>query len=65
MQVEELAKQVREVTGHNVQKAYIDAGYTGAQTAQAAGEERIRLEDTHHDHQTLEGRECIIRCGGS
>lgn len=43
-QVEELAKQVQEVTGHNVQVAYVDAGYTGEQSAEAAEGEGIRLE---------------------
>lgn len=40
-QVEELAKQVQQ---HNVQVAYVDAGYTGEQAAEAASEEGIRLE---------------------
>lgn len=43
-QVEELARQVQQVTGHNVQVAYVDAGYTGEQAAEAAEEEGIRLE---------------------
>lgn len=43
-QVEELAKQVQKVTGHNVQIAYVDAGYTGKQAAEAAQGEGIRLE---------------------
>jgi transposase len=43
-QVEELAKQVQEATGHNVQIAYVDAGYTGEKAAEAAEEQGIRLE---------------------
>jgi transposase len=43
-QVEELARQVQEATGHNVQIAYVDAGYTGEQAAEAAEEQGIRLE---------------------
>ena len=43
-QVEELAKQVQEATGHNVQIAYVDAGYTGEGAAEAAEEQGIRLE---------------------
>jgi transposase len=43
-QVEELARQVQEVTGDNVQIAYVDAGYTGEQAAEAAEGEGIRLE---------------------
>jgi transposase len=43
-QVAELAKQVQEATGHNVQIAYVDAGYTGESAAEAAAEEGITLE---------------------
>lgn len=43
-QVQQLAQAVQEATGHNVQVAYVDAGYTGEQTAKAAKEEGIRLE---------------------
>jgi len=43
-QVEELARQVQEVTGDNVQLAYVDAGYTGEEAAQAAEGEGIHLE---------------------
>ena len=43
-QVEELARQVQEVTGHNVQVAYVDAGYTGEVAEEAAQGEGIRLE---------------------
>src|SRR4051812_32573303 len=43
-QVEELARQVQEATGHNVQVAYVDAGYTGEQAAEAAQGEGIHLE---------------------
>ena len=43
-QVEQLAKAVQEVTGHNVQLAYVDAGYTGDQAADDAEAQGIRLE---------------------
>lgn len=43
-QVEALARQVQQVTGHNVQVAYVDAGYTGEQAEEAAEGEGIRLE---------------------
>jgi transposase len=43
-QVQKLAQAVQEVTGHNVQVAYVDAGYTGKQAAEAAEEEGIKLE---------------------
>jgi transposase len=43
-QVEELAQAVQEATGHNVQVAYVDAGYTGEQAAQAAQRQGIHLE---------------------
>src|SRR6266567_1842597 len=43
-QVQQLAQAVQEVTGHNVQVAYVDAGYTGEQASEAAEGEGIRLE---------------------
>ena len=43
-QVQQLAKAVQEATGHNVQVAYVDGGYTGEQAAQTAHEEGMRLE---------------------
>jgi transposase len=43
-QVEQLAQAVQEATGHNVQVAYVDAGYTGEHAAEAAEEQGIRLE---------------------
>ena len=43
-QVEELARQVQEATGKNVQIAYVDAGYTGESAAEAAEEQGIMLE---------------------
>jgi transposase len=36
--------QVQQLTGHNVQVAYVDAGYTGDAALEAAKEEGIRLE---------------------
>ena len=43
-QVGELAQQVQEVTGDNVEIAFVDQGYTGEQAEQAAAEQGIRLE---------------------
>jgi transposase len=43
-QVEEPARQVQEVTGHNVQVAYVDAGYTGEATQEDSEGKGIRLE---------------------
>ena len=43
-QVDELATAVQEVTGHQVELALVDQGYTGDEPAQAAKEHRIRLE---------------------
>ena len=43
-QVGELAKAVREATGENVQLAYVDQGYAGAEAAQDAHEQGITLE---------------------
>jgi len=43
-QVGELAAAVQEVTGHHVELAFVDQGYTGDEPAQAAQEQGIRLE---------------------
>jgi transposase len=43
-QVAQLAKQVQSVTGESVAIAFVDAGYTGAEPAQAAQEHGVQLE---------------------
>jgi len=43
-QVAELATQLQEATGQNVEVAFVDQGYTGAEVAAAAAEHGIRLE---------------------
>ena len=43
-QVAVLAAQVQEVTGHSIEMAYVDQGYTGKEPAQAAAMHGIRLE---------------------
>jgi transposase len=43
-QVEELARQVQEVTGASVELAYVDQGYTGAVAAEGAAKHGIQLE---------------------
>jgi transposase len=43
-QVGELAAAVQEVTGHHVELAYVDQGYTGDGPAQAAKAQGIRLQ---------------------
>jgi transposase len=43
-QVKELAAKVQRVTGENVEVAFVDQGYTGAQAAQDAETEGIKLE---------------------
>jgi transposase len=43
-QVAELAKQVQKVTKQSVEVAFVDQGYTGPETAQAAEEQGIHLE---------------------
>jgi transposase len=43
-QVAELARQVQDVTGENVEIAYVDQGYTGEQPAQDAANHGIQLE---------------------
>jgi transposase len=42
-QVGDLTREVQEVTGHNVQLAYVDQGYTGETPAAAAAENSIEL----------------------
>ncbi len=43
-QVRELAAAVQEVTGHHVELAFVDQGYTGDEAAQAAQAQGMRLE---------------------
>ena len=43
-QVGAMAEEVREVTGSTVEIVYVDQGYTGENTAQAAKEDGIWLE---------------------
>ncbi len=47
-QVEKLAETVQEVTGKNVELAYVDQGYTGDNAAQAAEKHGIQLEVVKH-----------------
>jgi transposase len=47
-QVEELARQVQQVTGESVELAYVDQGYTGDEAAEAAASHGIRLEVVKH-----------------
>jgi transposase len=47
-QVEVLAQQVQAVTGHSVELAYVDQGYTGDDAAEAAETHGIRLEVVKH-----------------
>jgi transposase len=42
-QVEELAKQVQEVTGGTVEVAFVDQGYTGDEAAEAAEKQGMKL----------------------
>jgi transposase len=46
--VGELAEAVQEATGQSVDLAYVDRGYTGEETAQAAKARGIRLEVVKH-----------------
>jgi transposase len=43
-QVDELARAVQQATGENVELAYVDQGYTGAEPAAQAAEHGIELE---------------------
>lgn len=42
--VGELAQEIQQVTGENVEIAYVDQGYTGEKVSEAAKEHGIRLE---------------------
>lgn len=53
-QVAALAKDLQEVTGENVQLAWVDQGYTGATPQQAAAHHGIRLEVVKH-HEAKRG----------
>ena len=53
-QVGELATTVQTVTGGNVQLAFVDQGYTGAEPAEAAARAGIRLEVVKH-HEPKHG----------
>jgi len=47
-QVEKLAESVQEITGENVELAYVDQGYTGDNAAQAAEKHGIAMEVVKH-----------------
>ena len=47
-QVAALAEEVQQVTGNNVELAYVDQGYTGHNAAEAAQQYGIRLEAVKH-----------------
>jgi transposase len=46
--VEKLADRVQEITGKNVELAYVDQGYTGESAAQAAERHGVQLEVVKH-----------------
>lgn len=50
----ELAAALQEVTGQNVQVAFVDQGYTGEQPAQAAEQTGLKLEVVKH-HEAKRG----------
>lgn len=43
-QVSKLAQEIQQVTGENVELAYVDQGYTGEKASEAAKEHGIHLE---------------------
>ena len=47
-QVGPLAEQIQQVTGQNVELAYVDQGYTGPNAAEAAEQHGLRLEVVKH-----------------
>src|SRR6202045_2518829 len=48
VQVEKLAEQVQQITGDQVELAYVDQGYTGEAAQTAAAKHRIQLEVVKH-----------------
>lgn len=48
-QVGKLAREIQQVTGENVELAYVDQGYTGEKASDAAKEHGIRLEVVKHE----------------
>jgi transposase len=46
--VEELVRSVQEATGESVELAYVDQGYTGEESAEAAKASGIRLKVVKH-----------------
>ena len=53
-QVADLAQALQEVTGENVQVAFVDQGYTGEQPAADAAQAGVRLEVVKH-HEAKRG----------
>src|SRR5215467_42480 len=53
-QVATLAQAIQEVSGQNVQVAFVDQGYTGEQPATDAAEQGLRLEVVKH-HEAKHG----------
>lgn len=53
-EVARLVQTVQEVTGQSVETAFVDQGYTGAATIEAAAEHGIRLEVIKH-HEAKRG----------
>ena len=47
-QVEKLAETVQEITGKNVELAYVDQGYTGESAAHATEKHGVQLEVVKH-----------------
>lgn len=48
-QVGKLAEEIQQVSGENVELAYVDQGYTGEKASDAAKEHGIRLEVVKHE----------------
>ena len=68
-QVGELSQQVQEITGHNVELAWVDQGYTGQEAAAGAQAEGInlvviRLPDAHKGFVLLPHRWVVERSFG-
>ncbi|MCL2659959.1 MAG: IS5 family transposase [Acidobacteriaceae bacterium] len=63
-QVQQLTEQVQQITGEHVELAYVDQGYTGEETADAALRHGIALEVVKHTEAkqgfVLLPRRCVV-----
>jgi transposase len=57
-QIDRLAEEVQQITGHNVELAYVDQGYTGQTAADAATQHGIQLQVVKHTEANVASCSC-------